>query len=38
MGLSDALLAMVWDDIERNGAWNCEGDAIRDALVRYSGV
>ncbi len=37
MGLSDAFLAMMWGEIERNNLWDCEAYAIRNTLMGYSG-
>ena len=33
MGLSDAFLAMLWDEVERNSLWGCEAYAVRNALL-----
>lgn len=38
MGLSDAFLAMIWDEIERNGLWGCEAYALRNAMMGFSGI
>lgn len=37
MGLSDAFLAMMWDEIERNNLWDCEAYAVRNALMGFPG-
>jgi len=37
MGLSDAFLAMMWDEIDRSNLWDCEAYAIRNALMGYPG-
>ena len=33
MGLSDAFLAMLWDEVERNSLWGCEAYAVLNALL-----
>jgi hypothetical protein len=38
MGLSDEFLAMIWEEIERIGAWDCEAYAIRNTLMCYAGI
>lgn len=38
MGLSTAYLDMIWSEIERNGLWDCEAYAIRNALMGYDGL
>lgn len=37
MELSDAYLQMIWEEIERIGAWDCEAYAIRNTLMMYPG-
>lgn len=37
MGLSDAYLAMMWDEIERNNLWDCVARDIGCALMGYPG-
>lgn len=38
MGLSDAYLAMIWDEIERNALWDIEAYVVRNALMLYDGL
>ena len=35
--LNDAYLAMIWEQIETHGLWDCEMYAIRDALCGCPG-
>lgn len=37
MGLSEAYLAMMWDEIERNSLWDCEAFDVTNALLGRPG-
>lgn len=38
MGLSKEFLDMIWDEVERNGLFDCEAYAIRNALMAFPGI